>query len=224
MTTKSRIQKVLSSNWFIIGGLIFLSLVPSIGGTVRLSQLATNADVTPERFAASPFPVVIHIISVSIYAILGAFQFAPNFRRNHRKWHRLSGRLLILCAFITALSGLWMSHFYPWPEFDGQALYIMRLFVGFGMLLSLSLAIFAIKQRKFRQHGNWMIRAYALAMGAGTQLISHIPWFLLPELQSEFFRAICMGAGWLINIVIAELIIRNQSKTLSLKSGMLTAL
>ncbi len=211
MKTNS-ILKILSSNWFIIGGLIFLSLVPSIGGTVRLGQIATSADITPERFSNSPFPVVIHIISVSFYAILGAFQFAPKFRRNHRKWHRRSGKLLILCGYTTALSGLWMSHFYPWPEFDGQTLYVMRIFVGLGMLISLSLAIFAIKQRKFTKHGNWMIRAYALAMGAGTQLFTHIPWAIFPDLQSELFRAISMGAGWLINIVIAELIIRNLSK------------
>ena len=211
MTIKPRIKKVLSSNWFIIGGLIFLSLVPSVAGTVRLSQIATDADITPERFSNSPFPVAVHISSVIFYAILGAFQFAPQFRRNHKKWHRVSGKFLILCGFSTALSGLWMTHFYPWPEFDGQALYVMRLLVGFGMLLSLVLAMFAIKQRKFTKHGNWMIRAYALAMGAGTQVFTHIPWAIFPDLQSELFRAVCMGAGWLINIVIAEWII--QAKT-----------
>ena len=210
MNTNS-IKKVLSSNWFIIGGLIFLSLVPSVAGSVRLSQLATSSDVTPERFAASPVPVVIHIISVTIYAILGAFQFAPKFRRNRKKWHRKAGHLLVLSGVIVALTGLWMTHFYPWPEFDGQLLYFMRLLVGFGMLFSIAIAMLAIRERNFKKHGFWMIRAYALAMAAGTQVFTHIPWAVLPELQGESFRAICMGAGWLINIVVAEWIIRNQS-------------
>lgn len=209
MSINSR-KNLLSSNWFIIGGLIFLSLVPSIGGTVRLTQLATSADVTPERFAASPIPVVIHIFSVTFYAILGAFQFAPKFRYQQRNWHKLSGRFLVICGITVALSGLWMTHFYPWPEFDGQLLYVMRLAVGFGMLFSIAIAMLAIRERNFKKHGAWMIRAYALALGAGTQVFSHIPWFVFSELQGELFRAICMGAGWLINIVIAEIIIRTK--------------
>lgn len=214
MNTNS-IMKVLSSNWFIIGGLIFLSLVPSIGGTVRLTQLATGADVTPERFTASPFPVIIHIISVTIYAILGAFQFAPKFRSNRKKWHRTSGRILIISGVIVALSGLWMTHFYPWPEYDGRILYVIRLLVGLSMLFSLTLAVMAIYKPCFKSHANWMIRAYALAMGAGTQVFTHIPWFLFPSLHDELFRAFCMGAGWLTNIIVAELIIRHRNNHLS---------
>jgi len=125
---------------------------------------------------------------------------------------------------MVALSGLWMTHFYPWPEFDGQILYFIRLVVGFGMLFSIAKAMLAIRERNFKKHGAYMIRAYALAMGAGTQVFSHVPWFLLPDFHGETLRAICMGAGWLINIVIAEWIIRNQSKTQRQHAKMMPAL
>jgi len=100
----------------------------------------------------------------------------------------------------------------------------MRLVVGFGMLFSIAIAMVAIRERNFKKHGFWMIRAYALAMGAGSQVFTHIPWAMFPELHGETFRAICMGAGWLINIVIAEWIIRNQSKTQSKNVKMIPAL
>jgi hypothetical protein len=75
------------TEWLIPTGLIILGLVPVIGGGVRITQLATGASITPEnaRFFAAPLPVVLHVLSVTVYAILGAFQFAPSFRRRHRK-------------------------------------------------------------------------------------------------------------------------------------------
>ena len=202
----------VSAEILIPTGLILLSLVPSVGGTFRLFQLATGTGVTPEtaRFFAQPFPVVAHIVSVILYSMLGALQFAPRFRRRHLRLHRRIGRILIPAGFVTAISGLWMSHFYPWPAHDGVALYIMRLFVGGGMIIALLLATDAIRRRKFRQHGAWMIRAYALAMGAGTQVFSHIPIVVLQQELTLTNRAIAMGAGWLINILVAEWVIATR--------------
>jgi hypothetical protein len=44
--------------------------------------LSGSAEITlaNARFFASPLPVVVHIVSASVYAILGAFQFASGFR------------------------------------------------------------------------------------------------------------------------------------------------
>ena len=66
------------AEWLIPALLIVLSLIPVLAGAARLSELASGAQVTPDnaRFFASPLPVVIHIVSVTLYSILGAFQFA----------------------------------------------------------------------------------------------------------------------------------------------------
>lgn len=60
--------------------LILLSLIPLLAGGARLTDLVGGADVTPknERFFASPIPVAVHIISVTVYSPLGAFQFVPS--------------------------------------------------------------------------------------------------------------------------------------------------
>jgi hypothetical protein len=56
-----------------------------------------------------------------------------------------------------------------------------------------------------------MIRAYAIGLGAGTQVLTHLPWFLLAEGKpGEGPRAVMMGAGWLINVIVAEWIIRRR--------------
>lgn len=200
------------TEWLIPAALILLSIVPVLAGAVRMTQLASGAAVTADnaRFFASPTPVVLHIISITLYALLGAFQFAPGFRRQHRRWHRVAGWLLIPSGLIAALSGLWMAHFYAWPQYDGLILYGQRLVFGTAMFLSLIMAIIAIRQRNFSSHGAWMIRAYAIGMGAGTQVFTHLPWLLLPALHGEGLRALCMGAGWVINLVVAEWLIRTR--------------
>jgi uncharacterized membrane protein len=220
MTSKQK--QFISSAWLIPTSLILLSLVPVVAGTFRLTELASNADITPDnaRFFASPLPVVLHIISVTLYSILGAFQFAPGFRRSRPSWHRTAGRLLIPSGLVAALSGLWMTHFYALPPSDGDILYGLRLFFGWFMVLSIVFGVVAIRRRAFVQHGAWMIRAYAIGLGAGTQVFTHIPLLLFPASQSELPRAVAMGAGWVINLIVAEWLIRkhlaSQTRTASM--------
>jgi uncharacterized membrane protein YozB (DUF420 family) len=68
-----------------------------------------------------------------------------------------------------------MTQFYPWPPGDGQIVYVERLIVGSAMVGSIVLALDAIRRRDFASHGAWMMRAYALALGAGTQVLTHLP-------------------------------------------------
>ena len=197
--------------WGIPAMLILLSLVPAAFGTARLVELAGNAEVTAAnaRFLAQPVPVVLHLLTVIPYTIVGAFQFTPAFRRRHRGWHRVAGRVLAICGLVAAITGLWMAHFYPWPEGDGNILYLERLVFGAAMAMSIVLAIHAIRRRDFVSHGAWMIRGYAIGLGAGTQVLTHLPWFVfVGGKPGELPRALMMGAGWANNVVVAEWIIR----------------
>jgi uncharacterized membrane protein len=197
-------------DWAVSAGLITLSVVPVLAGTARLVELARGAVITVAnaRFFAMPMPVVLHILVVIPFSVLGALQFAPAFRQRHPAWHRASGRVLVLCGLMVALTGLWMTQFYPWPVGDGEALYLLRMVFGSAMLVSMLMAIDAIRRRRFVAHGRWMIRAYAIAMGAGTQVLTSLPWFVLVGTPDESTRAVLMGAGWVINVIVAEWIIR----------------
>jgi uncharacterized membrane protein len=204
--------KAGSAGWLVPVGLLILSFIPVAAGAFRLSQLVDGAQITPAnaRFFASPLPVVLHIISVTIFSLLGAFQFAPAFRRRRPAWHRAAGRMLIPSGLVAALSGLWMTLFYPWPDGDGVILYGLRLLFGTVMLLSMLLGVAAIWRRDFVKHGNWMMRGYAIGLGAGTQVLTQLPWMLIFGQPNEFVRALLMGAGWVINLVVVEWIIRKR--------------
>jgi Predicted membrane protein (DUF2306) len=103
-----------------------------------------------------------------------------------------------------------MNHFYALPPSDGDILYGLRLFFGWFMVLSIVFGVVAIRRRAFVQHGAWMLRAYAIGLGAGTQVFTHIPLLLFPASQSEISRALAMGGGWVINLIVAEWIIRKR--------------
>jgi uncharacterized membrane protein len=192
--------------------LILLSLVPALFGTLRLTELARGEDVTAAnaRFFAQPLPVVLHILVVIPYSIVGAFQFSPGFRRRNRNWHRGAGRVLAVLGLVAALTGLWMAHFYPWPEGDGDVLYVERLVFGSAMAASIVLALAAVRRRDFVSHGAWMTRAYAIGVGAGTQVFTLLPWAILVGKPGESSRAVLMGAGWVINVIVAEWVIRRR--------------
>jgi uncharacterized membrane protein len=200
-------------NWLTPAALVALSAVPAVMGTLRLDELASGAAVTAEnaRFHAAPLPVVLHILAAIPFSILGALQFSPALRR--RAWHRAAGRLLAPCGLLAALTGLWMTLFYPWPAGDGRVVYLERLLFGSAMLACLVLALHAVRRRDFAAHGAWMTRAYAIGLGAGTQVLTHLPWLVLAEEKpGELARAVMMGAAWAINVVVAEWAIRRGSE------------
>ena len=40
-----------------------------------------------------------------------------------------------------------------------------------------------------------MMCGFALGLGAGTQVVTHLPWFLFQSLHGELARTLFMGAG-----------------------------
>lgn len=136
-----------------------------------------------------------------------SLQFSPALRR--RGWHRAAGSALVPLGFAAALTGLWMTLSYPTAPGDGPAVFAMRLVVGIAVITYLTLGVRSLGKSDFETHGTWMLRAYALAMGAGTHVLTHLPWFIfVGDSPGGTPRAVMMAAGWIINAVVAEAVIR----------------
>ena len=152
--------------------------------------------------------MVVHIVSAVTYAVLGAFQFSATLRRRRPRWHRRVGRVLVALGLAVALSALWMTLFYARHPGNGELAYVFRLAFGSGMAASIVLGFAAIRRGDVRRHRAWMTRAYALALGAGTQAFTlGIGGAVLGS--SELVRDLMLGAGWVINLAVAELVIRH---------------
>jgi hypothetical protein len=209
------LAKYTKSDWLIPAGLIALAFIPVVAGSVRLTMLASGVPLTPEnaRFVSAPVPAVLHIISVTIYCLLGAFQFSPGIRRNHPRWHRFAGRVLVPTGLVAALSGIWMALTYDIVPADTLLLHIFRLAAGAGMAASLVLGFAAIRRRDVETHQAWMRRAYALGQGAGTQALILAPLIGIFGPLQGIALALAMGGAWLMNLAVAEwLILRRRAK------------
>lgn len=208
-------MRLTRKDWLVPAALIALSLVPAAGGTSRLIQLTDATNLTPDnaRFFASPLPVVLHIVTAVIYSFVGALLFSEGLRRRFRTAHRAAGKVLVPLGLVVALTGLWMAHFYPWPAGDGLIVYVERLLAGVAMVVFILLGVAAVRRRDFISHGDWMTRAYAVGLAAGTQVFTHLPWFILVDMHPGTLpRGIMMGAGWVINAVVAEWVIRRGAE------------
>jgi uncharacterized membrane protein len=197
--------------WAVPVGLVLLTLIPVIAGSLRVVEVAGGPHLLPAnpRIAASPAPLVVHILAVAAYALVGAFQFSARLRRRHRSWHRGAGRVLLGAGTLVAGSGLWMTLFYSGAP-GGVLLWAVRLFVGSGMAVSLVLGFTAIRRGDVAAHRAWMIRAYALGVGAGTQTVTQGVGQAVFG-TGDLSTGLSISAGWMINIAVAEWIIRRPA-------------
>ena len=82
------------------------------------------------------------------------------------------------------------------------------------MSLFICLGFAAVRRRNIAHHRAWIMRGYALGIGAGTQVLTHLPWFLFPSIQGELARTLFMGAGWVINLAAVEWIFLRECRNL----------
>ncbi|MGB0100383.1 MAG: DUF2306 domain-containing protein [Nocardioides sp.] len=193
-------------------GLVALSVVPLTAGTLRLVQVAGGPALMPadDRFAGFPAVLVAHIVGAAVYALVGVLQFVPRFRRHHMTWHRRAGRVLAAAGLLIAGSALWLTLFYPPQPGTGDLLFVFRLLVGTSMAVALVLGVRAARSRDIASHRAWMMRAYALGLGAGTQVFTAGiggAAFGTGEIAGD----LAMAAGWGINLTIAEWAIRRPT-------------
>ncbi|MCA9631066.1 MAG: DUF2306 domain-containing protein [Myxococcales bacterium] len=200
-----------SSGW-AVAGLVLLSAMPLTFGILRLAQLAGLSDVMPPASAPAT-PLVAHIVGALAYALLGAVQFSPAVRRRWPAWHRAAGRLAFVGAGLVVGSALWLTAAYATPSLGGLLLAALRVMVASAMAASIALGLAAILRRNIARHREWMIRSYALGLGAATQMLV----LMIAEMTSggpptELNRALLMGLAWGINVTIAEWHIRRDRR------------
>jgi uncharacterized membrane protein len=210
---RKRASAFTRADWLVPAALMLLTAIPALGGVLGLVGFASGAALTPDntQFHALPLPVVLHILSALPFCLLGAFQFAPGLRRSFPGFHRLAGRLVVLCGLVAGLSGLWMTQFYLFSlQSQSTLLYGFRMLFGSAMVLSLVLGLIAILRRKVARHRAWMMRGYAIGQGAGTQALTALLWMLFFGTLGEPTKDWLMGASWVINLVVADWLIRRK--------------
>ncbi|MGY2004458.1 DUF2306 domain-containing protein [Blastococcus sp. SYSU DS1024] len=210
MTAALRTTPRRRRQWLVPAALIALALVPLLAGAARLVELTGGAAVLPEapRSAAAPVPLVVHILSALVFTVVGAFQFVPGTRGRRPRWHRVTGRIAAPAGLVAALSGLWLTAAITGA--DSGLLTVLRAAAGAGMAVAIVLGVTAVLRGDIRRHRAWMLRGYALGLGAGTQVLTAGSWLVVAGEPGPTAEAVTMGAGWLVNLAVAEWLIRRR--------------
>ncbi len=215
MTTVNRNAPKLylgRSEWIVLGVIFVYSFIPVFGGLIRVLELAGGPQIAPENLRASftPTPIILHILSSSLFCVLGACQFLPSLRRQRPAAHRAIGRVIAAAGCVSALTGLWMTHFYAFTEtLQGPPLYWVRIVLGTSMIALIIWAVIAIRSRNVFQHSASMVRAYAIGQGASTQTVLGVTWII--AVGSEAMGPLRDGLmifSWVVNLIAAEIFIR----------------
>jgi hypothetical protein len=205
-------RRLTKKDFVVPAMLLALSAVPVLGGIARLINLSSSGTVEDARFHAAPIPVVLHFLGAAAYCLLGAFQFSSGIRRRWPGWHRRAGKLLALCGLSTALTGIWMAQVYRIPStLQGPILHAVRMTVGAAMAVAIIAGWYSIRRRDVVRHEAWMIRAYAIGQGAGTQALILLPWIIVSGEAVGLTRDLLMSLAWTMNLLAAEWIIRRRA-------------
>ena len=198
--------------WTTLMLIVVYSSVPSFGGLVRLVELAGGPSVLPgnPRALADPWPIILHVLGSFVFCIAGALQFLPSLRCHRPTIHRVIGRITVVAGLLSAISGLWMTFVFAFPEaLQGSLLFSVRIILSLAMIGLLGWAIIAVKAGSFRKHAASMLRAYAIGQGASTQAFFGIAWIVTFGIEpTGFLRDCFMVFCWVLNLLAAEALIR----------------
>lgn len=196
--------------------LFLLASLPVLIGMAILTSMQhgqidalSDADDLARR-ASYPFAVVGHILGGSLMLLLGLAQFSIWFRRKYPAWHRWTGRGLVAGGGYFALSGLWMNAAVQ-AQADSWLHDAAQNVVAVAMLAVLVLGIRAIWRRDIAAHRAWMMRAYAISLGAATQTALLLPVFLLFGPPVGLLADLVFIAAWGLNLAVAERLIRRPA-------------
>jgi uncharacterized membrane protein len=119
----------------------------------------TRSLVPTDRGAVFYPALVTHIFTGSIMLAAAVLQLWPWLRAHHPRVHRWSGRVYVASALVTGLVALVVAQF---PS-AGLGQQVANTLLGVLFLVCTLLGFRAVRQRRFGDHREWMVRSTALA-------------------------------------------------------------
>lgn len=188
--------------------LFFGTLLTIVLALVQAVQIPLGA--LPEdslRLSATPVWHFMHVLGGATFGILGPIQFSRVLMRKYGLLHRIMGRVFVAAGAMLSLSSL--SLLWHFPDTHSVAISSGRLLFGIALGVALAFAMQAIRKRDFTHHRNWMIRAYAIGIGATAVTMVFFPIYAITgEPPMGLIADIIMLGSWTACVVFAEVLVR----------------
>lgn len=183
----------------------FLTIVLALVQVVQIPLGALPED--SQRLSATPIWHFMHVLGGATFGILGPIQFGRVLSGEYGRLHRLMGRVFVVAGAMISVSAL--SLLWRFPDTYSAAVSGGRLLFGIALGVALAIATQAIVKRDFTRHRNWMIRAYAIGMGATAVTMVFFPIYAITgEPPKGLVSDILFLAAWTACVVFAEGVVR----------------
>jgi uncharacterized membrane protein len=149
----------------------------------------------------------IHVFSAVLTLLAGFTQFSPYILREHRKLHRIFGKIYVFnVLFINFPTGMLMA-FYANGGWTTQLAFIILDSLWFWFTLK---AFLEIKKGNIKRHKQFMIRSYALTFSAITLRAWRSVLAALLVINPDTLYMIDAWLGFVPNLLFAEWLIRRR--------------
>lgn len=146
--------------------------------------------------------VVAHVVTGNIAMVTLFFQLWPWLRRNHPRFHRISGRVHIFAgALPSALFGFAMLFLRPGPAGSlGLAL------AATGWIFTILIALKRARQRRIAEHRRWMVYSFAFALSTSWGRIVFVLMTVIPgfTISDAVLTDFANWASWVVNLLVAH--------------------
>lgn len=189
-------------------GATLIGMPPGTPASARVESVVARF---ANEYARHPAYAAMHLVLGPLILLLAPFQFSRRVRNRHIRFHRWSGRIILIASIGIVISALFFgvvrSSIHP-AERPTIAI-ISALFV-----LSASRAYVAIRKKDVARHREWMIRTYAVLIGIAVVRVVALPVLLL--FGGNDLGLLTMTSwwlGWSLTLGTAELWIRSTRRT-----------
>ncbi len=139
--------------------------------------------------------MVVHILVGSFCMLLGGLQFWPYFRKKYMKAHRTIGAIYIVTVPISIIASLiYLANTAPHHIYDHLVAWIALWVFGVLSLISIGMAVRALRARHIYEHQAWMALSFGSLMVAP---LLRWDWAILgilfPSIDQETLNLVTMG-------------------------------
>lgn len=163
------------------------------------------------RLSTAPVSHFTHVLAGVLFGVTGPLQFGRVLANKFGRLHRVLGRVFILAGAFLSLSSL--SLLWQFPTGDSMANSVARLVFGLALGFTLCKAVLAIRRRNISVHRDWMIRSYALGMGATLVAVVFLPIYLITGVPpTGLVSDIAFVGSWCFCVLVAEVVVRKLNR------------
>ena len=149
-----------------------------------------------------------HIIFGGISLLIGWVQFRSSWRRRFRRLHETIGMIYLICVSLSGICSLFLAV----NAEGGLPARSGFFFLGLAWLFTTYSAYIFLLRGNYMNHGNWMVRSYAVTFAA-VMLRIWLPLFgAVLQMPFEEAYPIIAWLCWVPNLFVAEWIVIRRNK------------